>query len=110
LRVPASKRKSGGMLGAPMLGCSPMAPMRKTTVLLLAVLSGFLALPASAQDSIGHAAPEAATSKTSPAVLTGKERLGRKWMDDQRIDNCNVPIEKRGTKPRPANCHHVPTG
>jgi hypothetical protein len=79
-------------------------------MLLLAVLPGFLALPVSAQDGAGHTAPEAATSKTSPAVLTGKERLGRKWMDEQRIDNCNVPIEKRGTKLRPATCHHVPTG
>jgi hypothetical protein len=43
-------------------------------------------------------------------TLTGKERLGRKWMDEQRIDNCNVPVDKRGTKPRPASCSHVPTG
>jgi len=39
---------------------------------------------------------------TWPATLTGKERLGRKWKDEQRIDNCNVPIDKRGTRPRPA--------
>jgi len=26
-------------------------------------------------------------------VLTGKERLGRKWMDEQRIDNCKVPVD-----------------
>jgi hypothetical protein len=37
-------------------------------------------------------------------VLTGKERLGRKWMDEQRIDNCKVPIDKRGTKPRLDTC------
>jgi hypothetical protein len=42
--------------------------------------------------------------------LTGKERLGRKWMDEQRIDNCNVPIDKRGTRPRPSSCAHIPTG
>jgi hypothetical protein len=41
---------------------------------------------------------------------TGKERMGRKWMDEQRIDNCNVPIDKRGSKPRPANCLHTPSG
>jgi hypothetical protein len=29
-------------------------------------------------------------------VLIGKERLGRKWMDEQRIDNCKVPIDKGG--------------
>jgi hypothetical protein len=37
-------------------------------------------------------------------VLTGKERLGRKWMDEQRMDNCKVPIDKRGTKPRLDTC------
>lgn len=87
-----------------------MALTHKTTMLLLAVLPGFMVLPLSAQENAGHTGPKAATSKTSPAVLTGKERLGRKWMDEQRIDNCNVPIEKRGTKPRPTICHHQPTG
>ena len=40
---------------------------------------------------------------TSPAgrTLTGKERLGEKWTDEQRVDNCNIPLSKRGTKPRP---------
>ena len=45
-----------------------------------------------------------------PAVLTGKERLGRKWMDEQRIDNCKVPIDKRGIKPRLGTCPHAPMG
>jgi hypothetical protein len=40
--------------------------------------------------------------------LTGKERLGRKWMDEQRIDNCKVPAELRGSKPRPDKCHNQP--
>ena len=86
-----------------------MALMHETAILVLAVLLGFPGLPAAAQDSAGHRVPDAA-SKNSPAVLTGKERLGRKWMDEQRIDNCNVPVEKRGTKPRSATCHRVPTG
>jgi ribosomal protein L27 len=46
----------------------------------------------------------------TPRSLTGKERLGEKWMDEQRIDNCNVPIDKRGTKPRPNTCPPVPAG
>jgi hypothetical protein len=46
----------------------------------------------------------------TPTVLTGKERLGRKWMDEQRIDNCKVPIDKRGLKLRPDICLHGPTG
>lgn len=48
------------------------------------------------------------TSETSPATLTGKERLSGKWMDEQRIDNCNVPIDKRGSRPRPSDCPHAP--
>jgi len=62
------------------------------------------ALAASAED----ARPNAMTNM--PSSLTGKERLGRKWMDEQRIDNCNVPVDKRGTRPRPSACTHVPTG
>jgi hypothetical protein len=66
-------------------------------------------LPAIAQDEtrVDQPRPNAAYS---PATLTGKERLGRKWMDEQRIDNCNVPIDKRGSKPRPSVCPHVPMG
>lgn len=47
---------------------------------------------------------------TSGPSLTGKERMGRKWMDEQRIDNCNVPADKRGSKLRPGNCLHSPSG
>ncbi|WP_407151305.1 hypothetical protein [Bradyrhizobium sp. ORS 86] len=46
---------------------------------------------------------------TLQGTLTGKERLGRKWTDEQRIDNCNVPPDKRGTKPRPTACRHAPS-
>jgi hypothetical protein len=48
-----------------------------------------------------------APNAAAPA-LTGKERTGRKWMDEQRIDNCNVPADKRGSKPRPNDCQHAP--
>jgi hypothetical protein len=51
--------------------------------------------------------------KTAPNridSLTGKERLSRKWMDEQRIDNCKIPPDKRGAKPRSSACPHVPTG
>jgi hypothetical protein len=49
-------------------------------------------------------APHGAAVAAAPPAQTGKERLGKKWTDEQRIDNCNVPIDKRGTKPRPATC------
>src|SRR5262245_13181490 len=40
--------------------------------------------------------------------LTGKERLSEKWKDDQRVDNCRVPIDKRGSKVRPDSCDRLP--
>lgn len=53
-------------------------------------------------------ASEAIPSNAS-GVLTGKERLGRKWSDEQRLDNCKVPIDKRGTRPRSSECVHAPS-
>jgi len=32
---------------------------------------------------------------------TLKERLSDKASDNQRVDNCHVPMERRGPKPRP---------
>jgi hypothetical protein len=46
----------------------------------------------------------------APVLRTAKERLGGKWTDEQRVDNCNVAIDKRGTKPRPSSCSHDSTG
>jgi hypothetical protein len=72
-----------------------------------AFLAICLALQAHAQDGLrqGQSAP----NPTNPAAtMTGKERLSTKWMDEQRVDNCNVPVDKRGTKPRPSDCPHVP--
>lgn len=76
------------------------------TALVFAILS---APHGSAQDQTpvggnAMAAPDAINP------LTGKERLGRKWMDEQRIDNCKVPADKQGIKPRSSACPHVPMG
>jgi hypothetical protein len=71
-------------------------------LLVWAVWIGFTLSTSSAQD---HAARPLATSPANASrTLTGKERLGRKWSDEQRLDNCNVPVDKRGTKPRPDAC------
>ena len=61
-----------------------------------------------AEDARPNSTNNASTETPGPA-LTGKERLGPKWTDEQRIDNCRVPIDKRGTKPRPATCPNVPS-
>ena len=76
-------------------------------LLALCVTSGVVAQDRQA-DQI---APKAETAlPAGEPSLTGKERMGRKWMDEQRIDNCNVPIDKRGSKPRSSTCPHVPSG
>ena len=46
---------------------------------------------------------EARQVQTEP-TRTGKERLGGKASDEQRVDNCKVPLELRGPIPRPDNC------
>ena len=48
------------------------------------------------------------TPSNAAAELTGKERLSEKWKDEQRTDNCKVPLEKRGSKVRPDSCEHPP--
>jgi hypothetical protein len=35
------------------------------------------------------------------AAETLKERLSDKASDEQRVDNCKVPKDRRGSKPRP---------
>jgi hypothetical protein len=77
-------------------------PRRRLIVFSLLV---GLACPAQAEEK----KPGQINSKdTARKVLTGKERLGPKWTDEQRIDNCNVPVDKRGTRPRPSACTNAP--
>ncbi len=47
-------------------------------------------------------------SATAAPAQTLKERLGDKASDEQRVDNCKVPIEQRGSKIRPDGCNHEP--
>lgn len=62
-------------------------------------------VPIASASRAGAASQAAATPPAQKAAtLTGKERLGPKWTDEQRIDNCNVPVDKRGSKPRPIAC------
>ena len=49
-------------------------------------------------------APEAVLSPSMVSGVTGKERLGEKWTDEQRVDNCKVPPDRRGSRPRPDTC------
>ena len=46
---------------------------------------------------------EARQSQAEP-TRTGKEQLGGKASDEQRVDNCKVPLDLRGSTPRPDEC------
>ena len=50
----------------------------------------------------------AEASQAQP-VRTAKERLGSKASDEQRVDNCKVPPDLRGPKPRPDECSSGPS-
>ena len=80
--------------------------------LLIAALAFALASGAAhaqpAANANGDAAARDATDAPGP-VRTSKERLGNKWSDEQRVDNCKVPPDKRGTKPRPDTCAETAT-
>jgi len=85
--------------------------VRTLSLALIVQATIVLASPASAQDrppAGNDRAPVSGTAAPSPAgsteLLTAKERLSEKWTDEQRVDNCKVPIDKRGPKPRPDTC------
>jgi hypothetical protein len=70
-------------------------------------------LAAAPMTNLANAAEEQATSNPSAAEglpekadpKTLKERLGDKASDEQRVNNCKVPVEQRGSKPRPDRCN-----
>ena len=78
---------------------------RESLMIALLLLFAGLACRARAEDAKPAADPAKAGS---PTKLTGKERLGPKWSDEQRIDNCKVPLDKRGPRPRPSACPDAP--
>jgi hypothetical protein len=80
----------------------------------VALMIGVALTPADvgAQTVLPGNAGEGADTATLPSGAgqrTGKERLGEKWSDEQRFDNCKVPLDKRGTRQRPDSCVHAPT-
>ena len=74
--------------------------MLLTLGLLLATTLGVQAERAITTDQ----SPDELKARQFPAVRTGKERLGGKASDEQRVDDCKVPLELRGPAPRSDNC------
>jgi hypothetical protein len=77
---------------------SPFMSMR------IAVLVAVMAVGSGVAQAQPVAAAQPPASERAAPVRTGKERLGNKWSDERRLDNCKVPPDKRGTKPRPDTC------
>jgi hypothetical protein len=67
-----------------------------------------LALPGVSAHADDAPATQASATQTPQPVKTGKERLSDKASDEQRVDNCKVPPERRGTKMRPSDCPSEP--
>jgi hypothetical protein len=77
--------------------------------------TSLLAIAIVAQAVLSAAAPALAGETEDQIEVaptrTGKERLGGKASDEQRVDNCKVPPVLRGPKPRPDECQYeVGTG
>ena len=75
-----------------MMSCARVHPVAWTLILLVA-----LAAPSATLRADGEA------THVQP-IRTAKERLGSKASDEQRVDNCKVPLDLRGPKPRPDEC------
>ncbi len=66
------------------------------------VLFGCLLIAAAGQ-AVEHEAERAAAPSRPMALKTGKERLGEKATDEQRVNDCKVPPGRR-TRSRPTAC------
>jgi len=87
----------------------PLSTKSTLTAVLAIALAASAAL-AQAPPSAGAGDASARAARETPGpVRTGKERLGNKWNDEQRVDNCKVPPDKRGAKPRPDACAEAVT-
>ena len=56
------------------------------------------------RDGVGSGAIARGRQHPGRVAPHRKERLGGKASDEQRVDNCKVPPDKRGTKPRADTC------
>jgi hypothetical protein len=75
-------------------------PLRAHSLCVAALLCA-----AHAGASLADPAAEPAASGTAASTpKTLKERLGDKASDEQRVNDCKVPPERRGPKPRPSAC------
>jgi hypothetical protein len=76
-------------------------------IVMGSILGAFAAAPLAADEPAPTMVPATVQSPAEQAptpVKAGKERLSSKASDDQRVDNCKVPQELRGTTVRSDTC------
>jgi len=88
-----------------MLSAMTGRTLARAAALMLALQAGLAAAGEGAREDSNATHVEAAPTRT------GKERLGGKARDEQRVDNCKVRPDRRGVTPRPDTCREdVSTG
>jgi hypothetical protein len=79
--------------------------MLSAEILLTVGRAAVVVLMAQAGGATSAAPPQESTARQfAEPSRTGKERLGGKASDEQRVDNCKVPLDLRGPTPRPDDC------
>jgi hypothetical protein len=80
--------------------------MLSSKMLMIVGRIGAVTVMAQGPSALAGEAPrqEGVAQSHSQPTRTGKERLGGKASDEQRTDNCKVPLDLRGTTPRPDDC------
>ena len=76
-------------------------------IVTASLLGAFAATPLAADEpapTVTPAAEELPAEQAPTPVRTGKERLSSKASDEQRVDNCKVPQDLRGTTVRSDTC------
>ena len=79
---------------------SPLRAVARTLLLLVALT----AATARADGEASHTEASQIQASQAQPTRTAKELLGGKASDEQRLDNCKVPLDLRGPKPRPDDC------
>ena len=83
-------------------------PCARSVAAVVAAVIACAPIPAFSRPHLIVAGPPSGSAEETDGapVRTGKERLGEKWTDEQRLDDCKVPPDKRGTSLRPTSCTH----
>jgi len=95
---PQGWSRKGARMGRLAMNTVRAALTMLASIMTLVVQAG---LPSTAEGL--HEESEPKQFQAEP-VRTAKERLGGKASDEQRVDNCKVPLDLRGSKPRPDEC------